>query len=653
MIVLRFLKWVGTTLLLLILAGTASIALFGWNWLREPVARVAMDKTGRELRIGGDLQVSPGWPLLRIRAADVTFGNPPWASAPHMLAAESVDFSLDLVQLLDRRVVLDIVALRQANVLLETGADGRKNWLFDLDQKDETMRPLIGRLALEGSRITYNDPASKTRIVADVSTRETTRETPGADGAAEAGVDINARGQFRGLPLSARASGGPLLALRDEHRPYPFTVEATIGRTTAHAEGSATDLSRLSALDAEVTVRGDSLDQLYPLLNIALPKTPAYRSAGRLTHEAGMWRYADFFMHVGSSDLYGTLQVDTDNGRRPFLHGDLRFGTLKFADLGPVIGTPATPATEPKPRERVLPDVAFRTERWDSVDAEVGLAARTIIRDRELPIDGLTTRLRLRDSVLTLDPLTFNVAGGTLDGRIVLDGQRDPIRAQARLAARKIVLGQLLPAIQTDKANLGRVAGDIDLAGSGNSVARMLGSADGRVALLVDGGVVSRLMMETAGLHVLEIIALKIAGDQPVDIRCGLAEFRVEDGIMHADQLVFDTAISNVGGRGRIDFGQELLDLTLEPKSKQTNLIALRSPITVRGSFAQPNVDVDKGRIAMRGLGALALGIANPFLALAPLVEAGSGMDSDCGRLIKDASQPAKPQKKAGKKPAR
>lgn len=77
MTALRFLKWIVSTLLLLILSGAMAIAVFGWNWLREPVARVAADKTGRELRIGGDLQIDPGWPLLRIRAADVTFGNPP------------------------------------------------------------------------------------------------------------------------------------------------------------------------------------------------------------------------------------------------------------------------------------------------------------------------------------------------------------------------------------------------------------------------------------------------------------------------------------------------------------------------------------------------------------------------------------------------
>lgn len=120
-----------------------------------------------------------------------------------------------------------------------------------------------------------------------------------------------------------------------------------------------------------------------------------------------------------------------------------------------------------------------------------------------------------------------------------------------------------------------------------------------------------------------------------------MAGFDVQNGVMQAEQLIFDTAISDVGGSGSIDFRQEKLDLTLTPKSKEPSLIALRSPIYLRGTFARPEVDVDKGRIAVRGLGALALGLANPLLALAPLVEAGPGMDSDCGRLIAEVQRPA------------
>lgn len=651
---MRALKFTGGFLLLAILLAVGYVALFGWNWLREPVSRLATEKTGRELTIGGDLQLSLGWPLLQVRAADVKFGNPSWASRTHMLTADDVDFSLDLpAALFERRLALDIVALRQANVFLEANAAGQKNWLLDLEQKDEEARLHIGRLALEKSRLSYEEAAQKTRLVAEISTR---------DDKAEGDVILNAQGRYRGQPFMARGSGGPVLALRDERRPYPFEIDAKIGRTSARAQGTVTGFSKLRALDARVAVRGDSLAQLFPLLGIALPETPAYRTTGRITHSAGMWRYEDFSARIGNSDCSGTLQVDSAGrraGQRPFLHGELFCGRLEWVDLGPVVGTrnddkpsgaePANKAAANKgaasdavaePR-RVLPAMPFRTERWDSVDADIKLSAGTIIHPRELPIEKLFTHLRLRDSVLSLAPLTFGVAGGSLGGTIKLDGQRNPIQAQARLAARGIVFEKLFPTVQLKSASIGHVTGQLDLAGSGNSVADMLGTANGQVGLVVAGGEVSKLAMEMAGLHVLEIVVLKIAGDKPITIRCGMAGFEVKKGVMRAEQLIFDTAISNVGGSGSIDFVQEKLDLTLTPKSKEPSLVALRSPIYLRGTFARPEVDVDKGRIAARSLGALALGLANPLLALAPLVEAGPGMDSDCGRLIAEVQRPA------------
>lgn len=638
MILLRTLRWLLLTVFLAIVAGTIYVGIYGWNWLREPVERISKEKTGRELTIGGELHINLGWPRVIVRAGKVRFANPSWASHEHMLTADSVDFSLNLSGVFQRQMAMDILTLRHAEVHLETAPDGRKNWLLDAGQKDEQSRLMIGRLALEQSRIVYDDPAGKTHIEAEVSTRGAPIQ-----GNAASDVAVSAKGRYRGLPFSARGTGGPLLALRDEGSPYPFAIEATIDRTRARADGTVTDLSELRALDAEVSVRGDSLAELFPLIGIVLPKTAAYRTNGRVTHHEGTWRYADFFAHVGDSDMSGTLQVDTAGRPRPYLHGEVTIGKLQFADLGPVIGSPNGAAAEN--RERVLPAIAFQADRWNSVDADVVVAAQTIVRTPELPIDRLNTRLRLRDSVLTLDPLTFGVAGGTLAGTIALDGQKKPIHARAKLDARKIVLARLMPALKSGPANPGAVTGGLELTGRGNTVAEMLGTSDGSVGLLVDGGEMSRLMMETAGLHVLEMIALKIGGDQPIRIRCGMAALQAREGVMRVEQLVFDTEISHVTGGGSVDFSQERLDLTLTPKSKETNLISLRSPILVRGTFANPQVDVDRARLAVRGLGALALGVANPLLALAPLVEAGPGPDSDCGRLLEQARAAGKPRK--------
>lgn len=108
---------------------------------------------------------------------------------------------------------------------------------------------------------------------------------------------------------------------------------------------------------------------------------------------------------------------------------------------------------------------------------------------------------------------------------------------------------------------------------------------------------------------------------------------------MHTDALVFDTEVTTIIGTGSIDLGQERLDLTLNQRTKNTSPVALRSPIYVRGSFAQPDIEVDKGRVAARALGAIALSIVNPLLTLIPLIDAGPGKDSDCGQLVRDARE--------------
>ena len=70
--------------------------------------------------------------------------------------------------------------------------------------------------------------------------------------------------------------------------------------------------------------------------------------------------------------------------------------------------------------------------------------------------------------------------------------------------------------------------------------------------------------------------------------------------------------------------------------------MSLQSPILVGGTFARPEVGVDKGQVALRAVGAVALGVINPFLALIPLIDAGPGADSDCAQLVRDA--PAVPR---------
>ena len=476
------------------------------------------------------------------------------------------------------------------------------------------------------------------------------------------------------MPLKARGNGGPVLGLRDETTPYPLKAEFTIGQTGVKIDGAITSLLRFTAMDMRLSLRGASLAQLFPLLGIAFPETGPYATEGHIVRQAKTWRYEQFAGRIGDSDIAGTVDVDV-GGARPVMKAALVSKVLDFADLGPLLGarpgsvqaakqaaapvgkapapaagpaataskpagpsdTASSPAAATPAVARVLPDLPFKTDRWASVDADVSLKAGAIRRAKELPLENLVTHLSMRDSVLKLDPLDFGIAGGHLNAVITLDGRKDPIQAHAQVRARKLSIARLFPTVDLNQNSVGQINGEFDLAGHGNSVGRMLASSSGKAGLVVGKGEISKLMMEKAGLHLWEILQISVSGDKLVQLRCGIADFTVKQGVMTANALVFDTEITTLTGTGSIDLGREQLDLTLKQKTKSTSPLAFRAPIHVGGSFAKPDVQVDKATLAARALGAIGLGLVNPLLALIPLIDAGPGKDSDCAELAREA----------------
>lgn len=165
MTIARALKWLAGALLLPVVLAALFIAIYGWNWLRQPIEQMTLDKTGRQLVIGGDIEVDFGWPLPRIRTGAVSFANPAWASEKQMVTSEALEIVIDLPQLLRQNIVLPEVALRRPVVFLEQGADGRKNWLLDREQLDESARLRIGRLTLDQGSVGYDDVRQKTSNV--------------------------------------------------------------------------------------------------------------------------------------------------------------------------------------------------------------------------------------------------------------------------------------------------------------------------------------------------------------------------------------------------------------------------------------------------------------------------------------------------------
>jgi len=617
----RVLKWVGGGVLLLVLALALFVA-FGLNTLKGPITRAVSKATGRELVIE---RLAPVWTWVhpRFRAEGVSFANAKWGKAGQLVKAQAIEASISVLPLFAGKVVLPEVHLQSADIALEVDEEGRKNWVLkENPEPQQKSRVFIHSLTLDHVTLAYDDAMRDIDLRSELATD------------AE-GVAFSVQGKYQGLAMKGSGHGGPVLSVREEELPYPLRAEAKIGNTSVKLDGTITGLVGLKQMDLNIEkLSGKSMEELYWIINVAFPETTPYTTSGHLVRGNDKVRYEKFTAKVGESDLAGSLEVDT-GGKRPRMTGDIIAKVLNLVDLGPLVGT-----NQPA-KSGLLPDAPFDSSRWDSVDADVKIRAGTIKRPQQLPLERLLTRIRMKDKVLSLDPLEFGIAGGRIAGTIRLDGTKDPIHADAHMGVRDLKLGELFPTIKEAKASIGDITGLIELTGDGDSVAKMLGSSNGKIGVFVDSGEVSRFLMELAAIDLWGVAKAKLKGDDNVEIRCAIADFNVANGVMQASALVFDTAVVNVEGGGSISLKNESMDLKFSPKPKDKSVASLNSPLYLRGSFSQPKVGADVKRIAAKGAGAVAMGVLSPILAVLPLINEGKGKDSNCAQLITTATSSA------------
>jgi AsmA family protein len=621
----------------LLLAIVVLVALWDWNWFKGPIERQVQARTGRVFEIGGNLDVDLGR-VTTIRADALRFGNAAWSKEPTMAALDRLELRIEPLPLIFKHEVrIPEIRLVKPRVRLETGGPkGEGNWVFGEPGGGET--PALRRIWIDDGQLRFLDAPGKTDIDIKVASVQPRRE----DAAPAIAVDGGGKWSNNRFTLSGRAESP--LELQNTDKPYHINLRASAGATSAHARGNLVNPFQLEGFDLQFALSGKNLDDLYPLVGVALPPTPPYALDGRLRHVGKTWRYDDFNGKVGNSDLGGHAHVTT-GGARPRLEADLVSRRLDFDDLaGFVGGAPQAEGAESTNPElqalaakqaaspKLLPDTPYELDKLRAMDADVKLKARRI-NAPSLPLDDMDAHLFLDDGLLRLDPLNFGVAGGDIRSTIRMDARNPTIRTRADIGMRGLDLAQLMPDVKLAEDAIGKVGGKVVLDTRGNSIARMLGSGNGSIAVGMGRGQVSKLLMKLAGLNLGGAIRTKLAGDKPILIRCAYGDFDVKNGLMASRALAFDTSDTVIWGAGTINLRDETLDLTLRPRPKVRSLLSLRAPLYVGGTFKNPDFKPDYARIGLRGAAAIALGSIAPPAALLATLELGGGEDSDCGRV--------------------
>jgi AsmA family protein len=637
-------KWIATGIAIVVLLALG-IYFFDWNLMRGFIAHRVEQATGRNFAINGDLHVRLSLHP-RITAQGLVLGNAEWSDTPNMAEIGFVDVVLDIPALLRREFVIPAINLSDARLLLEKNKDGTPNWVFDeKSDKKSGAFPDIGSLTIDHAQVQYRDPTIDTDITADISSA-----TQGVD-AAQRLLQIDARGRYKGMKGTAGGKLGALLALRSPDNPYPINFHAAFGSTKASIEGTLLDPLHFKGVDANFDLAGSDLAQMFPLVGVPLPPTPPYKLSGHLVHTGDVWTFRQFNGAVGRSNLAGDFSVDV--GQKPqMITADLRSRNLDMNDLGGLIGGRRgdKPAPKQKNSDRVLPQEPFKLEKLNSANADVKFKGERILTEK-LPLEHMETHLKLKDGVLQLDPLNFGVAGGNLLSEIQMNARQQVIKTSANIRVKELHLDKLFPSIkESSRVNAGLIGGRAKFDTTGNSMAKMLGDANGEAAFIMQGGTVSELVLHLSNLDVANSIATLLTGDKSVPIRCMVSHFKVDNGDFITQTMLLDTEKGNITGSGDINFKNESLNLQLVAKPKGFSLAALRGPINVKGTLTNPKVLPSTQAIGRGALAAVAGAVTAGLGAFIPLLDYTRGRNNNCAALIESTQQVAATGKSANER---
>ena len=673
----RWLRWLLAALALIaVTVGVLEAA--GWPFLREPLARVLQSQLQREVAIGSEFKLRL-LGAVRLQTDSFVLGSPPAAPVLQrdgqpqpFIAARGMSLVLPystvfaLLRGGDRRQTPQIRSLdvERLDLGLARASDGRANWQFGEPTTDDRKAdlPEFGRLVVRDGRLRLDD--AKQRLVLDATLR--TLEGSTAAGSEGAGLELKGAGSFREAPLqlSLRSSGVlPLAgaAATGSAPTVPIALDLRLGKAHLVLDGHGADLLSLAVLDADTRLEAPSLAALGDAVDLSLPASAPIAFRGRLRKNGEVVNADIAELAIGSSRLKGQLMLDLQPSV-PQLRGQLSGARLALPDLGIGKGKSAgSGKTAPDPTPNLLlPRGDFDPASLGKLNAELTLRLDRVDlgSPRISALAPLHARLVLRDRMLSIDDLLVRAAGGELRGSLALDARPKPVRLSSELRWSGLRMERLLLSGDGAKDGKGNKAGNgtpaisgvlgghAKLQGSGSSTAALLGSLDGSAEAWLRDGHMSALLTEVAGIDLAESLGLALRGDEGLPIRCAAVQLALDNGVVTPTVAVLDNPDTTLYLSGRVALVDEQLDLLLRARPRDFTIVSLRSPVHVRGSFANPKISLDAGKVGLRVAAAAALAAAAaPLAALLAFADVGDPERAACSQALQRLQSPGAPQR--------
>lgn len=425
--------------------------------------------------------------------------------------------------------------------------------------------------------------------------------------------------------------------------PATLVLNLSSGSTQVELDALLDDLRSASDVKMDFAVRSGSLAELSQFVQKELPDKGPLSLSGTMQIAPQNYALQDFDLRIADQRANGDVAVSmTTEGDLSQVRGQLLF---PYLDLSPfVIGgskpvAPGEPlevdaeaeqtvreSTESDDVDEVASDRLFPTdplplEKLRLVDIDMRVKADRLVIG-ELDGNNFDLHVTMQDGLMEVEPITGVSGEGTLDGYIHFDARND--------------IAELDTDIVLDRMPMPNIGGEVDLKfvlkGEGESVAEILGTADGRLIVAVQDATIPHSFATNFGSGLMSFTADK----EETALECLIVKMQIEDGFaeFHNTLAAQLTEVTWHGG-GKINLKTEKLGVAIEPKPRKglgISVGGLASLVYVGGSLKSPSIGLNPtgivksyGRyaatVATGGLSLLARGLFNRITAGEDLCE--------------------------------
>lgn len=545
--------------MLIFLAAIVVIILGLWATLvlyfdEERLKQIAIEQvraqTGRELQIDGPLTLDI-FPRISLVANDVKLSGPEDFEGPNLFEADELRISLSILPLLRGEIETGDIGLDNARLVIHTDRAGRNSLdglagvkgseaAGDQSSGDQTSVS-TGNIALSRARVTVTDDAADARQVFVVERME---------------VDSFAFDR----PVSFKFAGGigdPLI-VEDIDVEGTLTVPSGAGPIVVQEFGMTAEASGLP-----IGLSGRAI------LNPGPPLTA---------------QFEDGLLNLNGKRFETSFSYR--DGNQPKIDGRLTGEMLNVDAILAVL-----PGGEDAPEDLEDEESPLLLFKEFDVDATLELE-RAIVSGLEL--DTVRARLRSREGVITIDPLSGGLPGGRVDAVVMADLNTAPPVVQIDPVFDLQSLSKALGPWKLDNFVTGAGIMELGLSAQGLDVNAILSTLSGRGEYDFHDGSIKGLNLDgmVQGLSSRNIAqAVRTGVGGTTEFQSLVGAISIEDGTINLPGMKIITELLGITGDVRIGIADLSLDGQIRLEGERLN----RIPIALDGTLTKPKLVPDVG----------------------------------------------------------